>query len=175
MDLENLIKKAQQGEKDAFGEIYLLFYKKIWRFIYYLIMDKETASDFTQNTFIKLWNCLPSFNVEKGSLQAYIFTIARNLVIDESRKKKESLLDEALEIPSKEDLEENLERKEAAERVQKALEGLGGDEKQIIILRYFEDLSFAEISGILKTKEGALRVRVHRILEKLKKELKDEF
>lgn len=173
--MEKLITRAQQGEKDAFGEIYLLFYKKVWRFIYFSFWDKEQTSDLTQNTFIKLWKSLPSFNVERGSLQAYIFTIARNLIIDESRKKKESLLDEALEIPSKENLEEDLDRKEAAERVQKALANLEPEEKQIIILRYFEDLAFADISKILKTKEGALRVRVHRILEKLKEELKNEF
>lgn len=53
MELESLIKKAQGGDKDAFGEIYGLFYKKIWRFLYYHILDKEKTADLTQDTFIK--------------------------------------------------------------------------------------------------------------------------
>ena len=80
-------------------------------------------------------------------------------------------LNEIGEIKADDDQIERLESIETEESVKKMLARLENDEKQIIIMRYFEDLKYSEIAGILKIKETAVRVRVHRILQKLKKEL----
>ncbi len=170
-ELIELVEQAKVGKKWAFGKLYGLFYQRIYRFIYYLTYDKQLSEDLTQNTFLKAWRALPNFSTAKGTFQSFLFTIARNLVIDVKRKNKEFYLDENIDISSKEDLEDEYQRQESKQVIAKALEGLEPEEKQIVILRYFEELSFAEIARVINKKEGALRVRIHRILIKLKEQL----
>lgn len=168
-ELKKLIEAAKKGDKNAYGEIYKVFLSRIYRFIYYLVYDESLAEDITQETFVRAWKAMPRFSSEKGTLQSYLFTIARNLVIDNQRKKKEMPLEgEAQAVESGEDLENSVVRKEEQTVVRKALNILEGQEKQIVILRYFEELSFSEIAGIVKKNEGTLRVAVHRALGKLK-------
>src|SRR4030088_1611401 len=89
-DLEDLIHKAQTGDHKAYGEIYKLFYKRIYRYCHINVYDEAIAADICQETFVKAWRSLPSFSLKNGgSLQAYLFRIARNLIIDLSRKKQE--------------------------------------------------------------------------------------
>lgn len=167
-DEQVLIEKAKTGDKDAFGKLYQKYLNRIFRFIYYLIHDYESSQDITQNTFMKAWNSLPRFDMEKGTLQSFLFTIARNTVIDFQRKKKSVSLETIEEIISNEDVEKEAIRSEEKQTILKALSYLETDEKQIIALRYFEELSFSEIAEVMQIKEGALRVRIHRILKKLK-------
>lgn len=170
-ELKGLVVRAQNGEKKAFGEIYNLFLRRIYRFAYFLVGSRELAEDVTQNTFLKAWKALATFCPEKGTIQGFLFSIARNLVTDYRRKKKEVLLDpDYMEnICSAQDLEEEMATKEDKKVVLKALSRLDSLERQIIVLRYFEEMSFTQISQVVGMQEGALRVRVHRVLKKLRK------
>lgn len=172
--LSELVKKAQQGEKASYGEIYNLFIKKIYRFIYYSVNEKQLAEDLTQNTFLKAWISLGNFSFGKGTFQAYLFTIARNLVIDYQRRKKELSIDENWDISSADNLEDQIEKEEEKEKVKMILDNLEDDERRLIILRYFEELEFEEIAQVLNKNSGTLRVRVHRILKKLKDKLEEK-
>ena len=169
-----LIKKAKKGDKNAFGDIYRLFLTKIYRFVFYLVSDKDLAEDITQDTFVRAWKYLPNFSQERGTIQAYLFAIARNLVIDTKRKKKEFPLYDsyALKLEAKENSESKLITEDTKDVVQDALSKLEYDEKEVVILRYFEDLSYTEIAKVLKKEEGLLRVKVHRALKKLREHLK---
>lgn len=171
--LNKLIQRAQEGDKDAFGQIYNLFLKQIFRFLYFSVRNFELAEDLTQNTFFKVWRALPSFSISRGSFRAYLFAIARNLAIDESRKKKEVSLEAISNYPSKEDPEEEVQSKETQKVVWEALSNLKEEDKQIVVLRFFEGLEYAEIARALGKKEGAVRVGLHRILRKLRKFLKE--
>ena len=174
-DTFKLVQRAQKGDKEAYGEIYKLYQKKIYRFSYYMIQNKELAEDITQNTFIKAWRALPFFSLNKnGTIQAYLFKIARNLTIDYQRKRKEVSLEVIEDImPSDENLEEIVARQEEQEIVARSLKTLDEEERQIVVLRYFEDMSYEEISKVVGKNEGAIRVRLHRTLKKLKEEIKD--
>lgn len=167
-DLSKLITEAQKGDKDAFGEIYNIFYQRIYRFCRFSLKRTEAAEDVCQETFVKAWSSLPSFSQYKGgSYQAYLFKIARNLIIDLSRKKKEFALEEYTFIEDKEDLSEQFDKKQEKQKLKEALNKLTKIERQIIILRYFEELTTAEVARAAGLREGALRVRIHRILIKL--------
>lgn len=166
-DLSRLIGKAQEGDKNAFGEIYKLFYKRIYRYCQFNTSKHQTAQDLCQETFLRAWKSLSSFSLKGGSFQAYLFRIARNLIIDLSRKKKEIPLPEDLEKEQEEHFE-SIERQEDIEKVHIAISKLQEIERQIIILRYFEELTMSEIAKVVGLKEGSLRVRNHRILKKLK-------
>lgn len=171
-ELETWIKRAQKGDKDAFENIYNFFFKRIYRYCNYNLRRKEIAQDIAQETFIKCWKSLPSFSFKKGgSFQAFLFKIAKNLIIDESRKKKTLKMEEYLEKAASDNLEEELDRKNEESRIKEAVKKLDETDRQIIVLRYFEDLSFSEIEEVVSIKSGALRVRTHRILKKLKENL----
>ena len=133
----------------------------------------DLAEDVCQETFIRAWKSLPTYVVtETGTFQAFLYRIARNLIIDLSRKKKEFSIDYHTEIESDEDFTEDIDRQEKIEHVKKALAKLNEVDRQIVILRYFEELSHQEVAKIIGIKEGALRVRTMRLLEKIKVLLK---
>lgn len=171
-----LVKKAKKGDKNAFGDLYKLFLNRIYRFVYYLVGDEFLAEDITQNTFLKAWNSLPRFSLHKGTFQSFIYTIARNLVIDNQRKKKEfSLEATTFDSPSGENLEEEFGKNEEIKSVRLALAVLPAFDRQLVVLRYFEELSFSEISSVVGKKEGAIRVRMHRILGTMREDLEGEI
>ncbi len=166
---KELVEAAKKGDKDAFGEIYRLFLSRIYRFVYYLVYDESLAEDITQDTFIKAWKAMPGFSLKKGTIQAYLFTIARNLVIDNQRKKKEISLEAVVvDFEGSDNLEKSYIDSEERGMVRKALTCLDGAEKQMVILRYFEEFSYAEIARVVGKNEGTIRVKVHRTLGKLK-------
>ena len=173
-DLNILIQKAQKGDKDAYGQIYNLFYKRIFRFCNFNTGNENTAQDICQETFLKAWKSLPNFSQKGGSLQAYIFKIARNLIIDLSRKKKEERLSPYHDIEINYDLEEKIEKKDNIAKLHQAMAKLTETERQIIILHYFEDMTTREVAKVIGIKEGNLRVKTHRTLKKLKETLRGD-
>lgn len=172
MDIHaEFVARAKQGDREAYGKIYEIYLPRVFRFVYYLTGKKEQSEDICQEAFLKGWKALASFNQSKGTIQAFLFKIARNLVIDWHRKKKESLLSPGFDVASGEELDKEIEIKEREEKVKKLLETLEKEERQILILRFFEELTTAEVAKVMNMKEGALRVRVHRIMAKLRLEL----
>lgn len=169
MDEKDLIEKIKEGDKNAFEEIYKKYLQKIYRYCSFQVKDKVLAEDICQETFVKAYKSIKKFKLkENWSLQAYLFTIARNLVIDNSRKKKAVPIDKYEFLESKENLFEEITRQENTVKIKKALMQLEETERQIVILKYFEDMGSKEIAEILNMKDGAIRVRVHRIMDKLK-------
>lgn len=171
-DLDNLTKLAQKGDKNAFGEIYNLFYKKIYRYCMYNLNNQQQALDICQDTFLKAWKSLPSFSqTPTGTLQAYLFKIAKNLIIDSSRKKKPESLEYHQNLQSESNFEETIDAKNEINKLHQVIASLPQKEKQIIILHYFEQMPGSQIAKIVGVKEGALRVRTHRIINKLKEKM----
>ncbi len=167
-ELSRLIIRAQNGDNEAFGEIYNLFLQRIFRFIHFSVNDYELSWDLTQNTFLKAWKAIEKFSTKKGSLQAFLFAIARNLVIDWYRKKKDILLRHISEPVVSADFEERLVRDEQGQALRAAINKLEPQDKEIIMLRYFEEMTFAEVAKIVGKREGAVRVRAHRALKSLR-------
>lgn len=168
-DLSNLIKLAQKGDKEAYGKIYQYFYKRILRYCQFNLGQYQKAQDICQETFFRAWKSLPGFKLEKGgSFQAYLFRIAHNLIVDLYREKREISIEQIKEPAQSQDLYEKIDKIDQIAKVKNALSKLKKDEEQIIILRYFEEMTPAEVARIVGKKEGALRVQTHRILKKLK-------
>lgn len=165
----SLIQKAQRGDKDAFGMLYKHYFPRIYRYCKANIYRSDLASDICQETFLKVWKALPTFRFsESGTFQAYVYQIARNLIIDLSRKKKEFSLESYKDIETEDDLVEKMARKDNIDIIKRVLATLSEKDRQILILRYFEDMSHRETAKIIGISEGALRVRTARLLKKLK-------
>lgn len=168
-NLFGTIQKSQAGDKEAFGEIYKEYQKRIYRYCKVNIYRDDLAQDLCQETFIRAWKALPAFEQRKdGTFQAFLFRIARNLIIDLSRKKKEFTLEEYAELETDEDFTDKIDKKDELKKVKTALSKLEDKDRQIIILRYFEEMSHKDCAKVIGIKEGALRVRTMRVLKKMK-------
>lgn len=168
--IKTLIQKAQSGNREAYGAIYKLYYKKIFRYCSFNTHDKEAAADICQEAFVKAWKKINDFRMDSAdwSFQAFLFAIARNLIIDRSREKKEYSLDAHEDIETNEDYYNDFDKKNDVVRIKNALSKLNEAERQIIIFKYFEEMDSKEVANILNINHGALRVRQSRILQKLK-------
>lgn len=168
-DEKTLIKKAQKGDTEAYGVIYKKYFQKLYRYCKFNTKSDEQAKDICQESFVKAWKKLRDFKTEgQWSIQAFLFTIARNLIIDATRKKKEFALEEFESLPDEQDLYEEIDRQQDISRVRNVLSKLEDFERQIILLRYFEEMSSQEVAHILGVKDGALRVRTFRVMQKMK-------
>lgn len=173
--LENLLNKAKKGETAAFGELYNLFFKKIYTFVYYRVSHKETAEDLAEEVFLKAYAKLNSIK-EAGSLEAWLYKIARNLVIDYYRGKKERVeLSEVENTLTYEDTVIDLLNLDHQQQIlNKLLKALPQDQRQIMRLKFFEGLENSVIAELMGKTEGAIRVIQFRAITKLR-ELFEEY
>lgn len=167
-EMSQLVEQAKAGNTQAFGQLYNHFVQRIYRFVYFLLQDRTHTEDITQETFLRAWKSLGTFSTKGGSFQAFLFAIARNLVTDLRRKKQPVSIDTIIEPPAKDDIEEEFFKGEQARRLRIVLQRLQPFEQDIIVLRFFEEFSFAEVANAVDMTEGAVRVRIHRILKTLK-------
>ena len=168
---------GKQNLKDILGKCYEEYSDAIFRYCYFHTGNREKSLDITQDTFIKTWDYVSSSkNVE--NLRPFLYKVAKNLIIDERRKKKSGSLDELTEagfepeneISEMEIKEDRYERKILLDTVGE----LDPIYKDVILLRYVEDMSIKEIANVLRENENNISVRIHRGIEKLKNILNSE-
>ena len=169
-----LIIRATEGDAEAFGLLFDKYSKKIYRFIYYKVSRTEIAEDLTSQSFLKTWEHLYEGS-KINNFQQWIYRVARNLVIDyyRSREKEElpliyqeeEIIDESLIV----DPESSLK----LEELKKLLLSLKSDIREIVILKFIEDLSIKEIAKIVDKSPGNIRVIIHRAIKELKNNIKD--
>ncbi len=170
-----IVSSIQTDDKDTFAEIYRLFFKKIYRFVYFSVRNKDLAEDIAQETFLKAWKAFTTFSPKKGTVQSFLYTIARNLVIDWQRKKKPVSIDLFYEtIQDGKNIEEDFARKQNQEVIHYVMGSLSDLEKHIVIMRYFEEMTFFQIAQVIGEKEGAIRVKLHRTLKKMKQYIENK-
>lgn len=175
-----LLFRAKNGDRNAFGQIYDYYVKPIYRFIYFKVPTREDAEDLTSQTFIKALKYIVEEKKEIKSLQAFLYQLARNLVIDFYRTKAIETLpidDQLTEaIPDEEiDIKEKVEIISDLKNVEEALKQISEPYREVVILRYVEGLSNKEIAQIVNRSEGAVRVILHRGLNKLREKLNSKI
>jgi RNA polymerase sigma-70 factor (ECF subfamily) len=155
--------------KDAFLEAYEQYNEAIFRYCFFKVSDKEKAKDVTQDTFIKTWEYISKGN-EVDNIKALLYRIANNLIIDGFRKKKSVSLDDLQDQgfdPGFDKTDEQLNKMDGAIAL-KLVETLPETYKDIILMRFVEELTIPEIAAILKEKENNVSVKLHRGIEKLR-------
>ena len=169
-----LLLKVQNQDERAFSAIYDLYINKIYRYIYFKVASELDAEDLASNVFLKMWSYINSEKAEKiNNLNAFLYKIARNLVIDYYRTKNEEVLTNDSEILLQiEDVNSNLgeqiEINSEFEQVYRLLPKLKKEYQEIIILKYVEELNTKEIANVLNKNHGAVRIMLHRALNALK-------
>ena len=172
-----LIQKAKNGDHEAFGCLYELYFVPIFRYIYFRVKSKADAEDLTQEVFLKAYRAIENFEDRNKSPLAYFFTIARNQVIDYWRQKK------TLEIKEQEALAETPDknsspaeaaaRKEIGEIVKQSLQDLTKDQQEVIILKFINERTNREIADLLNKSEEAVRQLQCRALKVLRQKFKN--
>lgn len=160
--------------RKIFSDIYDKYIDKIYRFVFLKVSSPEIAQDLTSEVFLRGWEVFKERKDIKNP-PAFLYQIARNLVIDHYREKGKVRVISA-EYTQITDPRVNLEEKAVLssdlDTVRLAIANLNEDYQTVIIWRYLDDLSVPEIAKILDKSEGAVRVSLHRALKSLKDELK---
>ena len=170
MDDSTLVRRVSNGNEDAFKELLSRFQHKILNFAYRFLGDPEEAKDIAQETFLKLYRSAGNYH-HSGSLDSYIYTIARNLCIDHGRKKRPDRSDRYREPVEHDTPLDSFSRKESQEAFQSVLSGLPENQRSAILLQYSEGLSNAEIADAMDTTISA----VESLLVRGRKTLRSRF
>jgi RNA polymerase sigma-70 factor (ECF subfamily) len=179
-----LIKKTLRGDRKAFEELMRKYEKKIFSFVVRMVRNEDVAVDLTQDFFFKIFTVLEKYNFEyKFSTWAY--RICYNLVIDHIRKNQaqvDSLDDENVsardmlhsENVSREDGFKALAREEARDYVWRVVDQIPLKFRELILLRYIQDLKYEEIAEITSLPVGTVKNRIFKAKEILKQEMEKD-
>lgn len=158
--MKQLVERAQAGDEDAFATLYTSYFTPLFRYIFYRVKDHEVAEDLTQTIFVRLFEKLDTMDTKNP--RAYLYMIARNIIIDFWKKKKATPVDFTdpeikHPIADAKDIESAADQSLARDRIGAAMEHLSDDQREAITLRFHEQLSHKEISHIMKKTEATVR------------------
>lgn len=166
-----LVRRCRAGDGAAWEEIVQTFSRRVYNLAYRFTSRADTAEDLTQDVFVRVYRSLEQYNPKQGDLQNWLMRLARNLIIDDYRKRQRAPQDEIAD-----DLEDHkyhlrsagnsvqreMERRELGAQVQAGIDKLSADLRTCVILRDIEELSYQEIVDLLKIPEGTVKSRINR-------------
>ena len=176
------LRLKKHKDKQAFIEAYDLYIEQIFRFIYFKVGDRDEAEDIASMVFLKCWNYIYEGNLgDYQTLKSLLYKIARNTIIDHYRKtqhRQNVSLDDIAQTTAAIDTEPSPEEQVAtAFDFQKVMEEklpqLKEEYREVIVLRFINELSIAEISSVIGKTNGNVRVMIHRALESLQQLVKE--
>ena len=166
-----LVRRCRAGDGAAWEEIVQTYSRRVYNLAYRFTSRADTAEDLTQDVFVRIYRSLEQYNPKQGDLQNWLMRLARNLIIDDYRKRQRAPQDEIAD-----DLEDHkyhlrsagksvqreMERRELGAQVQAGIDKLSTDLRTCVILRDIEELSYQEIVDLLKIPEGTVKSRINR-------------
>jgi len=185
MEDAQIVRRVLKGNREEYALILERYQRPIFNFIYRFFGNYETAEELTQETFLRAYQFLKSYDT-KRKFSTWLYTVAKNLCIDHLKKKKgarEVLYDEALpavehaESVRKKDENPQLLciRNQEDEKLLKALGKLDPSRRIVLVLYYFQGLSYQEISETLSVPVSTVKIRIFRAKKALLKELEGKI
>ena len=166
-----LVQQAIERDTTAFADLYDRHVVRIYRHIYYLVNDAREAEDLTAQTFLKAWEAIDRYKERGAPFVAWLLRIGHNLTVSHLRSRRDhSALDEGfIDQKQNRNPEEALERSTEESSVREALLGLRDEQRQVIMLRFVEELDYREVAAMIGKSVPAVRVIQHRALGNLRK------
>lgn len=172
-DEQSLVHRAQQGDKEAFAQLYENHFDKIYRYVALRIGNKTEAEDVTQQVFLNALRSISSFRWKGVPFSTWLFRIAHNLVVDYLRKGKKRatvLLDESL-VSSDSNPQMAVEYRLDVEQLISATKRLTAAQREVISLRFAGELSVAQVAKVMGKSQGAVKALQHSAVVALRKAL----
>jgi RNA polymerase sigma-70 factor (ECF subfamily) len=171
---EILIDRATAGDREAFGELYERYISRVYRHVFYMVNDVDVAQDLTEQTFLRALEAIQRYEKRGIPLLAWLLRIARNLSLNNQRvQRNNSSIRKNSEDAVAASPESCCEAKLNGEEVRRAVGALEGDQRQVIVLRFMDGLSYADVARVLGKSVGAVRVAQYRALRALRRRLED--
>jgi RNA polymerase sigma-70 factor (ECF subfamily) len=193
IDWSQTVRRCMDGDSAAWAELVRAHHKRVYGLCYRFTGSSPDAEDLTQDVFLKIYSNLGSFDTTRGSLQVWITTMTRNLLVDNFRRTKNQRatgsLDEGWDqteelrpvdrlVGREPSPHELAARKELGKMVQEALSHVSVELREAVILRDLQDLDYKEIAQVLQIPEGTVKSRISRgraelarLLERTKREV----
>ncbi len=172
---DQILARAVQGDRDAFGELYRRYVQRIYNYIYYRVGNPHDAEDLTARVFYRVLRNIHRYEDRGLPFSAYLYRIAHNVVANwhrDNQRRTEIPLDALWSLHDDSPAPEaTLLQHEEYERLFAVIRRLPPDRQQLLILKFVERLSNAEIGQIMGRTEGAIKSLYHRTLLALRREL----
>jgi len=173
LDEDELIARARQGDREAFADLYQRYLPMIYAYVRARVFDDRDAEDLTEQVFLRAFQTLSRYRGRGWPYSAFLYRVARNLVVDHFRRARPVLSAEIVDehpdpAPS---ADEVLILSEERQRLQQALSRLPADYQEVIRLRLLLSLPTATAATWLGRSEGAVRVLLFRAVQALRREL----
>ena len=166
-----LISRARGGDREAFGALVEQYRDNVYRLAYRMCGNAYDADEAAQEAFVAAWRALPNFRGD-AKFSTWLYRLTTNAAIDVMRREKrhQTVGDgEMMELADDADSpQETVERTEQQEAVQKALATLSEEYREVLLLRYMEELDYAEIAEVLQLPSGTVKSRINRAKAALK-------
>ncbi len=167
------ISACQKGNLEEFDLLYTRHVEAIYKYLYRRTLLRATAEDLTSTTFLKALESIRSFNPRKGEFRTWLYRIARNTLIDHYRNPALKTVDieSVWDLPSEEITSLHLEQSMNADALRKALSTLTNAQREVVMLRIWEGLSYKEISDLTGKSEANCKMIFSRSVSGLRSEL----
>ena len=168
-----LMKAVKEGKTEKLALLFERYQKPLFGYFYHLTQNRQSSEDLVQNTFYRILKYKDNFNAQ-SNFKAWVYSIARNNAFDYFKKNKNEHHAEEIDfwqdkLPESSSIVEQITTKEEVTMLHHALNKLSTEKKEVLILSKFQGLKYKEIGVILNCSENAVKVKVYRALESLKK------
>jgi RNA polymerase sigma-70 factor, ECF subfamily len=172
--VRRLVERAQEGEREALEELYLIHFDRIYSYLHMSVGNRHDAEDLTTQTFLKMLESIKRFRWQSAPFSAWLFRIAHNLAMDHFRSTRRWQPEEDVPEPADE-MEPSAEaaalQSIGRQSMLELIENLSHEQQQVLTLKFVFNLPNAEVGTILDKSEGAIKSLQHRALVSLQKQI----
>ena len=173
-NVRRLVERAQQGDRGALEELYLIHFDRIYSYLHMSVGNKHDAEDLTTQTFLKMLESIKRFRWQSAPFSAWLFRIAHNLAMDHFRARRR--WQPEAEVPEPPDSEEPSAELEAMQTIGRQsmmalIDKLSPEQQQVLTLKFVFNFANADVAMILEKTEGAVKSLQHRALASLQKQI----